>query len=360
MLLVGRFILGLAVGAASVSVPLMVSEISPPEIRGQIGVLNQLGITFGMLLAYALGTGFSFIPPPDNWRVMFGFPIIFCLVHVVIAGIFVRAESPRWLVMRSKFADARTMLKWLRRTDNIEGEMKELQAVAGDGAQTHTMSLREQIGSLFVPFRPVCIAVGLMFLQQITGINAVMYYLTPFLRNAGMSETLADEMGIVVGVVNVLMTIISVALIDRLGRKPLLLMSFSGMTVSLALIGVFSFVTWLPKITASVTSIIFTVTFVMCFAIGLGPVPWCMVSEIFPSQISALAVSISLVTNWGTNLLVSMTFLYLMKALGVAVVFWIFSGLSVVGILFSLFVAIETKGRSVEDIVQSLSGNKEK
>eukprot|EP00727_Mastigamoeba_balamuthi_P008530 m51a1_g43 hypothetical protein (498) ;mRNA; r:153269-155064 len=351
MLIAGRLVLGFAVGTASVVVPLMIGELAPKSIRGQIGVLNQLSITIGILAAYIIGTIFAYIPRV-NWRVMMGGPtVLMSITHIVLTGFIIRSESPRWLVMVKRNDEARKMLQYLRNTDDVEAELQDIIASQN---QEKSPSFREAAGMLIDPVRPLIIVVAIMFIQQITGINAVLYYLKTFLERAGMESKMADYMSILIGGINVIMTVVSIVLIDRLGRKPLLLGSLVGMALSLMCIGIFSHVHTLSKSSAGVGSVIFTILFVIFFAIGLGPVPWCLVPELFPSSTRALAVSISLFTNWVTNLGVSLAFLPLIEATSLSAVFWGFSVLSGISLVFVIFVLPETKGRTVEDIVNSM------
>eukprot|EP00727_Mastigamoeba_balamuthi_P014785 m51a1_g9932 hypothetical protein (505) ;mRNA; r:56713-58757 len=351
MLVAGRFILGLAVGIASVVVPLMIGELAPKSIRGQIGVLNQLSITAGILAAYVLGVVFVYIPRV-NWRVMMGAPtVLMSAAHLVLTGFVIRTESPRWLVMVKRNDEARSMLQYLRNSDDVEAELADIVA---SQSQEKSPSLREAAAMLVDPVRPLVIVVAVMFIQQITGINAVLYYLKTFLERAGMESDMAGYMSILIGGINVIMTLVSITLIERLGRKPLLLASLVGMALSLMCIGVFSHVHTLSKSSAGVGSVVFTILYVIFFAIGLGPVPWCLVPELFPSATRALAVSIALFVNWGSNLGVSLAFLPLIEATSLSAVFWGFAVLSGISTIFVALILPETKGRTVEEIVSSM------
>eukprot|EP00727_Mastigamoeba_balamuthi_P003609 m51a1_g13245 hypothetical protein (296) ;mRNA; r:1404-2597 len=188
----------------------------------------------------------------------------------------------------------------------------------------------------------------------ITGINAVLYYLKTFLEQAGMESMMANYKSIRIRGIIVVMMVVSIVLIDRAGRKPLLLVSLVGMTVLLMCISVFCHVHTLSRASAGVGSIFFTILFVVFFAMGLGPVPWCLVPELFPSATRALAVSASLFTNWVTNLAVSLAFLPLIDATSMSAVFWGFAILSALSLAFVLFVLPETKGHTIEDIVSSM------
>eukprot|EP00727_Mastigamoeba_balamuthi_P011813 m51a1_g7254 hypothetical protein (494) ;mRNA; f:153227-155216 len=350
MLVAGRFILGLGVGCVSVVVSLIITEIAPQKIRGQIATLNQLSICTGIFLSFVLGTVFGFIPKV-NWRIMVGFSIVFCILHWILGGVLFRTESPKWLIMVKRNDDARKMLQYLRGYDDVEVEMNELIAAASEDSKQP--SAREAFKMLLSPIRPLIVVIMLMFIQQISGINAILYYLTTFLENAGMTQDMANYMSILVGGILVIMTIVSMFLVDRVGRKPLMLTSLIGMACAHVIIGIFGHVN-MSESSSGIGSVVFTIIFVMFFSVGLGPVPWCMVPELFPNSTRGLAVSISVFTNWTTNLGVSLAFLPLSDATSQSAVLWGFAVLCALGATFIFFVVPETKGRTVEEIVASM------
>jgi MFS family permease len=217
-----------------------------------------------------------------------------------------------------------------------------------------TPSIGEQFRKLGKPVRPIILATGLNFWQQITGINAVIYYVNLFLVNAGMSYDLANYMSIAVGAINVTMTVVSVVLIDRLGRKPLLLLSLGGMALMHGFIGAIALLLHSASL-SGILCVVGAVLFIMSFAIGMGACPWAVINELFLSETRAIAVSLSLATNWATNLAVSLLFPILIAAVNMG---WVFAGFSVLSVLAFVFLATllpETKGRTVEDIVAGMS-----
>jgi len=289
-----------------------------------------------------------------------------------------RVESPRWLVLKGRHQQARDMLKKLRGKGYDESECQEL--IAANSADGSHAAAQEEHGDVsptgkeeedeqpaaekteedehsafyeaFHPWRPIVIATGLMFWQQITGINAVLYYLSKFFMAAGMTAALAGYMSIVVGAVNIVMTFVSIPLIDRLGRKPLLLISLVGMSITLASIGFLGIFGSSSSTAIGVVNVIITALFVVSFAIGMGCCPWAVINEIFNNKARGVAVSLSMATNWSINLLVTLLFPVLIEAINMG---YVFIGFAVLGVLAVIFVAgllPETKGRSMEEIVK--------
>jgi len=349
ILVLARFILGLGVGLASLIVPLYIAEIAPPDTRGGLVSLNQLMITIGILLSYIVGVLFT---PIEGWRWMFGVAVIPALVLGI--GMFFLPESPRWLVKNGKLDKARLVLARSRVESEVETEMRqmeELERLEREQAQTGYKEL------LTPWIRPaLIIGVGLAIFQQITGINTVIYYAPTILEIVGFSAAgaiAATALG--VGVVNVGFTILAVRIIDRVGRRPLLIIGLIGMTISLALLGlVFSLES--TSAAAGLLATICLALYIASFAISLGPIFWLMISEIYPLSIRGSAMSVAAICNWGSNFIVALTFPVLLAALGGAGAFWLFAAIGVVAWLFVFFMVPETKGRSLEEIEADLRG----
>jgi len=349
ILVLARFILGLGVGLASLIVPLYIAEIAPPDTRGGLVSLNQLMITIGILLSYIVGVLFT---PIEGWRWMFGVAVIPALVLGI--GMFFLPESPRWLVKNGKLDKARLVLARSRVESEVETEMRqmeELERLEREQAQTGYKEL------LTPWIRPaLIIGVGLAIFQQITGINTVIYYAPTILEIVGFSAAgaiAATALG--VGVVNVGFTILAVRIIDRVGRRPLLIIGLIGMTISLALLGlVFSLES--TSTAAGLLATICLALYIASFAISLGPVFWLMISEIYPLSIRGSAMSVAAICNWGSNFIVALTFPVLLATLGGAGAFWLFAAIGVVAWLFVFFMVPETKGRSLEEIEADLRG----
>ena len=345
----GRFLLGLGVGLASMIVPLYIAEIAPADRRGALVSLNQLMITIGILLSYIVGVIFT---PIEGWRYMFGVALIPALVLGI--GMFMLPESPRWLFEHGQIAKARTVLSRSRSPEEVDQEFREMEEIKELEEEQARVSYKE----LLAPYvRPaLIIGIGLAIFQQITGINTVIYYAPTILQNVGFSEggaIAATALG--VGVVNVGFTILAVRIIDRAGRRPLLIIGLIGMVISLALLGVV-FATGGAGGAAGLLATVCLGLYIASFAISLGPVFWLMISEIYPLRIRGTAMSVASIANWGSNWLVALTFPVLLATLGGAGSFWLFAVLGVVAWFFVYFRVPETKGRSLEEIEASFRG----
>jgi sugar porter (SP) family MFS transporter len=345
----GRFLLGLGVGLASMIVPLYIAEIAPADRRGALVSLNQLMITIGILLSYIVGVIFT---PIEGWRYMFGVALIPALILGI--GMFMLPESPRWLFEHGQIAKARTVLSRSRSPEEVDREFQEMEEIKELEEEQARVSYKE----LLAPYvRPaLIIGIGLAIFQQRTGINTVIYYAPTILQGAGFSEggaIAATALG--VGVVNVGFTILAVRIIDRAGRRPLLIIGLIGMIISLALLGLV-FATGGAGGAAGLLATVCLALYIASFAISLGPVFWLMISEIYPLRIRGTAMSVASIANWGSNWLVALTFPVLLATLGGAGSFWLFAVLGVVAWIFVYFRVPETKNRSLEEIEASFRG----
>jgi len=341
LLIGGRFLVGLAIGVASMLTPLYLAEIAPASDRGAIVSLNQLCITIGILVSYLVG--FALAHATHGWRWMLG---IGALPGVILAiGMLVLPESPRWLAGHGRLREAGDVLRHLRGGSDVSAELNELRTdIASEGRQLagwgEFLSARLR--------RPLVIGVGLAMFQQITGINTVIYFAPTIFQSAGLSSAATSILATAgVGAVNVIMTIVSIRLIDRLGRRRLLCWSLGGMAAMLLLLAVIFLIGTTQLAWISVASV---AAFVGFFAIGLGPVFWLLISEIFPLALRGRAMSVATVANWGFNLIVSATFLNLVAAAGESGTFLIYAILSIVALGFVIALVPETKGHSLEQI----------
>src|SRR3712207_4719300 len=346
----GRFLLGLGVGLASMIVPLYIAEIAPKERRGQLVSLNQLMITIGILLSYIVGVIFT---PIEGWRWMFGVALIPALVLGI--GMFRLPESPRWLFNVGQTEKSRAVLGLSRSQEEVELEFREMEEIRRVEEEQE-----DQVGyaELLSPYvRPaLIIGLGLAIFQQITGINTVIYYAPTILQGVGFSEggaIAATALG--VGVVNVGFTILAVRIIDRAGRRPLLIIGLIGMVISLALLGVV-FATGGAGGAAGLLATVCLGLYIASFAISLGPVFWLMISEIYPLRFRGTAMSVASIANRGSNWLVALTFPDLLATLGGAGSFWLFAALGIVAWFFVYFQVPETKGKSLEEIEAEFRG----
>jgi SP family galactose:H+ symporter-like MFS transporter len=338
-LVVARIVAGAAIGIASFVGPLYISEIAPVAIRGKLVSINQVAITCGIVISYLVDYAFA---GSQAWRWMFALAVIPAAAFGI--GLMFIPNSPRWLAARGHADQALAVLNRIRPQEKVAGELGEIQH-----------SLAQQKGhwsELLSPLlRPAMIVgVGLAIAQQITGINTVIYYAPTIFKFAGLSSASAAILASVgVGVVNVVFTVVAMQLIDRVGRRPLLLVSLAGMALSLFALGLaFS----LPQLFGSLGWIAVSslMVYVGSFAVGLGPVFWLILSEIYPLRIRGRAMSVGTVANWGANLIVALSFLTLTQVLGRAATFWLYGVVSIGAWLFALILVPETKGRSLEEI----------
>jgi sugar porter (SP) family MFS transporter len=343
-LAVGRVLVGLAIGVCSYTAPLYISEISPARNRGALVSMNQLLITLGILVSYltdyALAGG-------EHWRWMFGLAAIPAAILGI--GMIFLPESPRWLVGAGNKERALAVLRKVRSAQEAAEELQLIES-HNQGQEAHWTELFQ------IQYRPaLVVGVGLAIFQQITGINTIIYYTPTIFQLAGFSSAAQSILATAgVGLVNVLLTILSVRLLDRTGRRPLLLIGIAGMIASLAALGfVFQFgahssaLSWL-----AVGSVML---YVASFAISLGPIFWLLIAEIYPLCVRGVAMGVATMANWAFNLLVALTFLLLVERLGPAYTFWIYALVSVASWIFGYRKVPETKGRTLEEINEAWS-----
>jgi sugar porter (SP) family MFS transporter len=338
-LIVGRVLVGLAIGICSYAGPLYISEIAPASRRGALVSLNQFLITVGILVSYLAD---YLLAPGEHWRWMFGIAAIPAVI--LWAGMLVLPESPRWLIQRGEHAAAREVLARVRSADEIEPELAAI--------ETHTHGGRTQWSELLsAEYRPaLIIGMGLAIFQQITGINTIIYYAPTIFQLAGFSSAAQSILATAgVGAVNVLMTIVSVRLLDRTGRRPLLLIGIAGMIASLTALG-FVFLLGSQSTALGWLAVISVMLYVGSFAISLGPIFWLLISEIYPLRVRGMAMGVATMTNWTFNLLVALTFLVLVERLGPSYTFWLYAIVSISSFLFAYYLVPETKGRTLEEI----------
>ena len=341
-LIAGRIIVGFAIGVASFVVPLYIGEVAPPANRGALVSLNQLLITVGIFASYLVDLALA---PMQAWRWMFGLAVIPAILLVI--GMCVLPETPRWLIRAGKRDTARKVLDRTRDPETVEAEIAEIDA----GLQQKEASWKALLDPNLR--RAMIIGIGLALIQQITGINTVIYYGPVIFQKAGFASAEGAILAQVsVGLINVLLTIVSIRLIDRLGRRPLLIYGMAGMVAGLVLLGVtfaFQFGQAAPWI-----AVVSLMLYVGSFAIGLGPVFWLIIAEIYPLQVRGRAMSVATLANWFGNFVVSLVFLPLVHWLGEAPTFWLYGAVTVLGIVFVRAYVPETKGRTLEDIEADL------
>ncbi|HUB15086.1 MAG TPA: sugar porter family MFS transporter [Acetobacteraceae bacterium] len=346
VLVVGRFLVGLAIGVASMLTPLYLAEIAPASDRGAIVSLNQLCITAGILVSYLVG--YALAGATGGWRWMLALGAVPGIILSV--GMLVLPESPRWLAGHGRIFEAESVLQRLRGTADVSQELGTLRRDIARENRKLTSAWELLSPRLR---RPLIIGVGLAMFQQITGINTVIYFAPIIFQSAGLSSAATSILATAgVGAVNVIMTIVSIWLIDRLGRRQLLYWSLGGMTVTLFVLS-YAFLGGTSGELAWV-AVLSVAAYVGFFAIGLGPVFWLLIAEIFPLALRGRAMSLATVANWGFNLIVSATFLNLVGAFGSTGAFLVYGVLSLAALAFVAVTVPETKGRTLEQIEAAL------
>src|SRR4051794_7614741 len=341
-LVVARFVIGLAVGSASMTVPLYIGEVAPPRLRGGLVSLNQLAITSGIVVSYLVDYGLS---STANWRLMFGLAVIPAVLLFV--GVLAQQESPHWLIRQGREDEARAVLLRLRDPSEIDAEVAEVKQVAA-----HRGTMRDLLDRGVRP--ALWLGVLLAVFQQITGINTVIYYAPSLLQGAGLGNSAALLANVGIGVVNVGMTIVAIRLLDRTGRRPLLLTGTAGMAVGMVITGLaFLGGAHLHGATAYL-GIAGLLIYTGSFAVGLGPVFWLMIAEIYPLRIRGQAMSVATIANWGANFVVTISFLTLLNALTPKGVFFLFAVLTLVALGYFAKRVPETRQRSLQEIERAL------
>lgn len=344
-----RFIGGLGVGAAAMTSPMYIAEISPAKMRGRLVSVNQFAIVFGMLLVYFVnyyiaGLGDQAWNTETGWRWMFGSESIPAVLMLVL--LFCVPESPRWLTKQNQKSKA---LRVLSKVDGEEYAKQEIQVIE------ETLSLESSsLSQLFSPGMRSVLVIGVVLavLQQITGINVFLYFGSEIFEKLG-GETIDAALlqQVVVGAVNLMFTVIAIRSVDKVGRKPLMLVGSTGMGVALFAMGMAGYWqatgTWL---------IIFVLVYIASFALSVGPVTWVILSEIFPTKIRGRAMGIATVCLWVANTVVSQTFpimdenAYLIEKFHHGFPFFIYGVMCVVLAVFVAVVVPETKGLTLEEI----------
>ncbi|GGY10648.1 sugar porter family MFS transporter [Streptomyces anandii] len=346
MLLVGRVVLGLAVGAASATVPVYLSEVSPTELRGRFLTLNQLMITTGILISYLVNLAFA---SGGLWRGMFAVGAIPALL-MVAGAMFLLPESPQWLILEGRTDQARQVIESVS-SEERANHLIELATRRRATEDKEKDSDKKNWRVLLVPRVRPALIVGLTLAgaQQFGGINTIIYYAPTLMEKTGLSASNSIFYSVAIGVINLIMTVVAIKLVDRAGRRPLLLGSLTGMLVMLVLLG-FSYVADM----SSVLSLVFMVVYIASFAVGLGPVFWVLVGELFPSSARAAGSGASTAVNWASNFVVSLVFLPLADAIGPGATFWIFAAVCAFTLWFVGRYVPETRNREFNEVDAAL------
>ncbi|GHO89117.1 sugar porter family MFS transporter [Dictyobacter formicarum] len=339
LFLIFRAIVGIGIGAAASVVPVYISEMSPFQMRGKLVTFNQLAITIGIAVSYWVDLAFA--------RAGMGWPPMFATAAIpgllLFFGMLMSPETPRWYAARGRWDNARGVL------ERIEGADPDFELM-----EIHTsLSVEQKQGRIRDLFAPgirmaLVVGVGLAVFQQFVGINTVIYYAPTIFQSAGVASASSAILATsVVGVVNVLATIAALLLLDKAGRRVLLITGCIGMIIGLTLLGAV-FATGVAH--AGTMTLLALMVYIISFAISMGPVFWLMSAEVFPTNVRGAGASVCSFANWLSNFIVSVTFLSLIGALGTARTFWLYAVIGVLALIFCWRLVPETKGKTLEQI----------
>lgn len=357
-----RVLGGLAVGAASILAPAYISEIAPAHIRGSLATLQQLMIVIGLFMAFlnnyliasAAGSAAnSFWFGFDAWQWMFWMELI--PAAIFLGTLLLIPESPRYLVAAGREAEARTVLQSLSGVEDADRKIADIRSTLEEKRRPRLSDVIMKHTGRVHPL--VWVGVGLASLQQFTGINVVFYYGGTLWQAAGFTEASALLTNVINGTVNVLFTFVAIALVDRVGRKPLLLVGSLGQAVML---GVMAYVFGTSGLSAAGTlqmdgnmglvALVAANGYIAFFAFSWGPIMWVLLGEMFPNQFRGAALSICGLVQWLANFLVTMTFPILLSAIGLGLSYSIYAAFGLVAYVFVKLFVNETKGRTLEDM----------
>jgi SP family arabinose:H+ symporter-like MFS transporter len=338
-----RLIGGLGIGIASMLAPMYISEIAPAEIRGRLVSINQLGIVSGILLIYFVNATIAgWYDEAWNistgWRWMFGsglFPSVFFLLLL-----FFVPESPRWLAQKERYDEAKLILTKVNGSAKADEELAEIKEALNIEKSSFSDILKPGIR------KALLIGVILCIFSQVTGINAIMYYAPEIFKSTGDASGSALMQTVLVGIINVLFTLVAIKYVDKWGRRTLLLIGCAGMAVCLSIVGsafYFGFAQGYLVLVAILAYISF-------FAISLGPLAFVVIAEIFSNRNRGMAMSVCIFFLWGSVYIVSQSFPMLLASIGSAFTFWVYMLMSVFAFLFVYKLIPETKGKSLEEI----------
>lgn len=343
-ILFGRLFIGFAIGIGSYTAPLYIAEVSPFHLRGGLVSLNQLAITIGILCSFLIN--YAFTNSDASWRWMFGMGLVPAILLSI--GMIFLPESPRWLMKQNMIDKAIETLKQLRNSSDIHEEINDIKK----SFNQQQVSFRE----IFSPWiRPVLFLGAMLgFIQQVTGINTIIYYAPTIFQLAGFPDASSSILATVgLGIVNVLATIFAIFYLDKLGRRPLLLTGLIGMCACLMGLS-FAFYYGADMGMLRWFALGCTFVYIICFAFSLGAILWLVVSEIFPLEVRATAMGVAVFSCWFWNFVVSSTFLTLLNALGPSQTFMLYAFMCVFSIVFCYFKTPETRGVTLEQIEENI------
>ncbi len=334
-----RLVLGLAVGVASVMVPLYLAEMAPTRIRGELTSLNQLMIAVGIFVAYLTAYALS---GHGAWRLMLGLGVVPAVL--MFAGMWFQGESPRWLLVHDREDEARAVLARSRTPAEVERELAEMRAAE----RADRMGLLELLSARWLR-RNLIFAAVLAVFQQLIGINTIVYYAPTILKAAGFGTSAAIMNSVGLGMLSIIMTIVAARVVDPVGRRPLLLGGLVGMIASMAVLGLVFYGAALETTPGRVTAVACLAVFKAAFSLSWGPMLGVVLPELLPLRARGTVMGGAIFLNWSANFLVSLLFPVLLAA-GAGAVFEIFAGSGVVAFVLTAALFRETSGRSLEEL----------
>lgn len=335
-----RFLGGVGVGASTIAAPAYVSEISPAKDRGRLVALYQFNIVLGILIAFMSNYLLRNIGE-NAWRWMVGIEAFPALIYTIL--IFTVPKSPRWLISKHRYQEAKDVLVLINPEGNAEELMQEIKVESESHIAGENIFMKK--------YRfPLMLAFLIAFFNQLSGINAFLYYAPRIFEEAGLGESTALLSSIGIGVTNLIFTLLGVFLIDRLGRKTLMYIGSIGYIISLSLVSAAFFLNW-----GGLAVPIFLFMFIASHAIGQGAIIWVFISEIFPNNLRASGQSFGTSTHWVLAAIIPSLVPMLFSSIGAGVVFMVFAIMMVFQLLFVIFMMPETKGVSLEELSKILT-----
>ncbi|MDY0404202.1 sugar porter family MFS transporter [Virgibacillus sp. 179-BFC.A HS] len=338
-LVVGRLIIGLAVGGSTAIVPVYLSEMAPTQQRGSLSSLNQLMITIGILVSYLVNYAFA---PIEGWRWMVGLAVVPSLILMI--GVIFMPESPRWLLEHKSEAAARSVMKLTRKPEEIDPEIREMREINEQSDSTWKV-----LSSSWLR-RTLIVGCCFALFQQIIGINAIIYYAPTIFSEAGLGNATAILGTVGIGSVNVIVTIFAIMIIDKIDRKKLLITGNIGMVASLIIMALLIWTIGMDSNFGAWIIVACLTLFIIFFAFTWGPILWVMLPELFPMRARGAATGIAALVLSIGSLLVAQFFPLLSDALGIGEVFLVFAVIGVAAMIFVIKFLPETRGRSLEEI----------
>jgi sugar porter (SP) family MFS transporter len=339
-LITARVVSGIGIGIASFISPMYIAELVPAKVRGSLVAVNMLAITSGIVVAYLVDYAFS---SSGAWRWMFGLAALPSIALVI--GMWRLPDSPRWLIGKAKVEEAKKILQRARTVSDVGPEIADIQQSMDKQGTGGWKGLLQPSLKM-----PMIVGLGLAAFQQLTGINTVIYYAPTIFKFAGIQSVPAAILaGAALTMVMWVFHVLAIFLLDKVGRRPLLLVGVAGQILGLAILGAAFQFPQLAKFQSDV-AIGGLVIYVACFAFGLGPIFWLLISEIYPLKVRGAAMSAVTVTNWTLNLVVAVTFLTLVGILGHAGTFWLYGVIAICAWVFLYRLVPETKGKTLEQI----------